>query len=176
VPEEKKCRHCAMQIPNSVKICPYCRKRQGIPRLVLVLAAFVVLIIIYQNVPPFMGNNNVKPGLSVPSFDDYREKAKQAAEEFEKKRIESENLVELSGKAKQIKTDHPSWTNVQCNDIADKRVWVGMTADQAISSWGKPQKRNKTVVQSGTHEQWVYPSDQYLYFENGTLTSLQQSQ
>lgn len=27
--EEKKCKHCAMQIPAEAKICPHCRKKQG---------------------------------------------------------------------------------------------------------------------------------------------------
>ena len=175
--EEKKCRHCAMQIPKDGKICPFCRKRQGIPRFVFALAGLLALVIIYQAILlPFLGNNNVKLGLSVPSYNDYQEKARQATEEFERKRVERENLTELSDKAKKIKASHSSWTNVQCNDIAEKRVWVGMTADQALMSWGKPRKVNKTIVSSGTHEQWVYPGDQYLYFENDTLTSLQQSQ
>jgi hypothetical protein len=26
---EKKCKSCAMMIPNEAKTCPYCRKRQG---------------------------------------------------------------------------------------------------------------------------------------------------
>jgi hypothetical protein len=173
---EKTCRHCAMQIPKDAKICPFCRKRQGIPRFVFVLVGILALVLVYNATPPFLGNNNVKPGLSVPSFDDYKEKARQATKEYERKRIERENLTEMSDKAKKIKASHSAWTNVQCNKIAEKLVWMGMTADQALMSWGKPRKVNKTIVSSGTHEQWVYPGDQYLYFENDTLTSLQQSQ
>lgn len=55
-------------------------------------------------------------------------------------------------------------------------VILGMTMDEVInSSWGKPWSVNRSVYSFGTHEQWVYgtnPSN-YLYFENGILTSLQ---
>jgi hypothetical protein len=41
------------------------------------------------------------------------------------------------------------------------------------SSWGKPQRVNKTTTQWGTNEQWVYSGNNYLYFEKGRLTAIQ---
>lgn len=53
-------------------------------------------------------------------------------------------------------------------------VRLGMTpADVIASSWGKPDHINRTTNAYGTHEQWVYGSGNYLYFENGVLTSIQ---
>ncbi len=53
-------------------------------------------------------------------------------------------------------------------------VRIGMSEQDVLdSSWGKPTKINKSVYSWGTHEQWVYPNDNYLYFENGKLTSIQ---
>ncbi len=54
-------------------------------------------------------------------------------------------------------------------------VVLGMTTEQVINetSWGKPARRNTTTTASGTREQWVY-YNQYLYFENGVLVSIQQ--
>ena len=54
-------------------------------------------------------------------------------------------------------------------------VKIGMTAKQVIekTSWGKPKEVNKTTTRYGTHEQWVYGGRNYLYFENGILTSVQ---
>ena len=52
-------------------------------------------------------------------------------------------------------------------------VSIEMTKEQVLaSSWGRPQKVNKTHGSFGTHEQWVYGGG-YLYFENGILTSVQ---
>ena len=53
-------------------------------------------------------------------------------------------------------------------------VHIGMTKDQALASnWGKPNKVNNTTNANGTREQWVYRDGNYLYFDNGILTSIQ---
>lgn len=55
-------------------------------------------------------------------------------------------------------------------------VRIGMTAQQVRqSSWGSPERVNATHHARGTREQWVYPGHQYLYLENGILTSVQTS-
>jgi hypothetical protein len=54
---------------------------------------------------------------------------------------------------------------------------IGMTAEQILqSTWGKPKKINVTINASGRHEQWVYSGFQYLYVDNGVLTSIQTNQ
>lgn len=63
-------------------------------------------------------------------------------------------------------------------EIAQRRregVQIGMTAERAMqSSWGRPARVNRTVTGSTVREQWVYPGHHnYLYFENGILTSVQ---
>ena len=53
-------------------------------------------------------------------------------------------------------------------------VSVGMTEQDALdSSWGKPQRVNTTRTAGSRHEQWVYRPGNYLYFENGILTAIQ---
>ncbi|MBW9169735.1 ankyrin repeat domain-containing protein [Clostridium estertheticum] len=51
---------------------------------------------------------------------------------------------------------------------------IGMTADAVRkSTWGNPQKINRTTNAYGTTEQWVYDF-KYLYFDvNGLLTDIQ---
>lgn len=56
--------------------------------------------------------------------------------------------------------------------IKSHKVFIGMTADDARKSWGKPNHVNRTRNTFGTSEQWVYGSN-YLYVENGIVTSLQ---
>lgn len=52
-------------------------------------------------------------------------------------------------------------------------VTIGMTDQDALdSSWGKPNKINRTTNAYGVREQWVYDGG-YLYFTNGVLTSIQ---
>jgi hypothetical protein len=52
--------------------------------------------------------------------------------------------------------------------------WIGMTAKMAKISLGEPRSINRTVGSWGVHEQWVYYS-LYLYFEDGIVTSYQNS-
>ncbi len=57
--------------------------------------------------------------------------------------------------------------------IAEGKIWLGITPEMARDSWGRPKDINRTVTVSGVREQWVYGSHQYLYFNNGILTSWQ---
>jgi hypothetical protein len=51
---------------------------------------------------------------------------------------------------------------------------IGMSKEEALaSSWGRPESVNRTTNAYGTREQWVYGGGNYLYFENGVLTSIQ---
>lgn len=53
---------------------------------------------------------------------------------------------------------------------------IGMTKNQILnqSNWGQPYDINTTIDAYGTFEQWIYDGDQYLYFTNGRLTTIQQ--
>jgi hypothetical protein len=53
---------------------------------------------------------------------------------------------------------------------------IGMTSTQVRdeTEWGRPEKINKTITARGVREQWVYWSGEYLYFDNGKLTAIQQ--
>lgn len=53
-------------------------------------------------------------------------------------------------------------------------VVIGMSAQDVLdSSWGRPESVNRTTTTRGTREQWVYGGRNYLYFENGVLTTIQ---
>ncbi|MGD9858851.1 MAG: hypothetical protein AB7S90_02195 [Marinobacterium sp.] len=60
--------------------------------------------------------------------------------------------------------------------IRRKQVRIGMTADHVIKSWGRPNKVNRSVYETGVHEQWVYRRGaydaQYVYFENGIVDAI----
>jgi hypothetical protein len=59
--------------------------------------------------------------------------------------------------------------------IAEKRVLVGMTQEQVRASWGQPEHVNTTTYGAHVDEQWVFSSSAYVYFEDGVVTSFQQS-
>jgi hypothetical protein len=58
--------------------------------------------------------------------------------------------------------------------IAEHKIIIGMTKKQCVEAWGYPERLNRTVAARGKHEQWIY-GDTYVYFDNGVLTSWQDS-
>lgn len=66
-------------------------------------------------------------------------------------------------------------------EVAAAKAWkarggvrIGMTAAQVrASTWGKPRSVNRSSGAYGVHEQWVYGNGNYLYLENGQVTSIQ---
>ncbi len=66
------------------------------------------------------------------------------------------------------------WGKAVLKAIHESKVMIGMTDKQAMTSWGPPNQINRSGGQWGLHEQWVYGDHgQYLYFENGRLSSWQ---
>lgn len=59
------------------------------------------------------------------------------------------------------------------NDILKSYVRIGWTKEMCRESWGAPKDINRTIGSYGVHEQWVYGGGNYLYFENGILTTIQ---
>ncbi|HME26491.1 MAG TPA: hypothetical protein VKI44_35060 [Acetobacteraceae bacterium] len=64
------------------------------------------------------------------------------------------------------------------HQLAKPGASIGMTPEQVINdtSWGRPNRVNRTTTAAGEREQWVYPGQHYLYFENGRLAAVQTNQ
>jgi len=84
--------------------------------------------------------------------------------------------LRLKLQAQADKANAAALKRVEAADLARRKkegVLIGMSQDEVLkSSWGKPQKINRSTYKFGIHEQWVYGGG-YLYFENGVLTSIQ---
>jgi hypothetical protein len=58
--------------------------------------------------------------------------------------------------------------------IADRKVWIGMSKEQALLSWGPPSRRHERITASGKTEVWSYgPST--LTLDNGRVVAIDQS-
>ncbi|MEJ2193439.1 MAG: hypothetical protein P8X73_01100 [Ignavibacteriaceae bacterium] len=55
------------------------------------------------------------------------------------------------------------------NKIAYKQIWIGMTDEMVLDSWGKPDYVDKNKEAWGTFTQWYY-GDVIFFFKNGELT------
>lgn len=57
--------------------------------------------------------------------------------------------------------------------ILKRRIDIGYTKDQCRFAWGAPERINRTTNIYGVREQWCYGSGNYLYFDDGILTTIQ---
>lgn len=61
-----------------------------------------------------------------------------------------------------------------CAQQKRQGVHIGMTSEEVVKcGWGRPESINRSTYSWGVKEQWVYPGYQYLYFDDGKLTSIQ---
>lgn len=80
--------------------------------------------------------------------------------------IESDEDAQLTEQQLQDKIDE--------NTKNPGNVRIGMTKEEVLTEgWGRPNDINKTTNAYGTSEQWVYDNYNYLYFDDGVLTSIQ---
>ncbi|MDP4903743.1 MAG: hypothetical protein NWR37_02470 [Algoriphagus sp.] len=57
--------------------------------------------------------------------------------------------------------------------VAKGQIWIGMTEQMLIDSWGWPDDINTTVTRYGSRKQFVYGLGQYVYVENGIVDTWQ---
>lgn len=73
---------------------------------------------------------------------------------------------------KNPKSLHTNWSARVWKSIENREALIGMTPEQAVFAWGRPENINRSTGRWGVHEQWVYGMGCYLYFENGRLDAL----
>tara|TARA_B100000787_G_C16087165_1_gene247201 strand:+ start:159 stop:665 length:507 start_codon:yes stop_codon:yes gene_type:complete len=51
-------------------------------------------------------------------------------------------------------------------------VWIGMSKEMLLASYGEPKEKNINIYGKVTHEQWLYIR-YYIYLEDGIVTAMQ---
>jgi len=106
-------------------------------------------------------NDKIKGFINVKETEEKEQKLQKEKDEYEK--LENHYIER--------------WGQKTYDKIKQGDIWIGMTEQMAIMSYGRPNDVNRTVGSWGSHEQWVYDKSDtfrvYLYFENGILTSMQ---
>jgi hypothetical protein len=96
------------------------------------------------------------------------EKYRLAQKEAERQRVIDERIAYLKGKY--------GLSDEDCQRVLDKKIWIGMSEDVLLESWGKPNRINRTVSAYTVHKQYVYgrfPYNSIVYVVNGVVTTLQ---
>lgn len=105
----------------------------------------------------------LKPSQSntVPVIDHHAGKADRDAAKHERQRLYVEGHPDKSPEIKEA--------------ILHSRILLGMTRDDVRVAFIAPEHVNRTVTSHGVHEQWVWLGGLYVYFEDGLVTSWQDS-
>lgn len=146
----KACKECGKEISSDAKACPHCGKKTN--HLGCGSVVVIVLFIFFMI------------GMIISAVKD------DAPSSTASEQTVPEETLTREGQ--QIKHQHAAWSNAMCNVVAEKKIRVGMTTEQARASWGEPERINETVTANNRREQWIY-GRQYIYFNNGILTSYQ---
>jgi len=76
--------------------------------------------------------------------------------------------------AGKVQKKHPEWSRVDCQKIADKEAWIGMSIDMAIYMYGRNFTRNVSNYGHGNEYQycWLYRQTSCFYCkEDGIVYS-----
>ena len=78
-------------------------------------------------------------------------------------------------RVRRLIAEHRQWSDEELLSVACGGIVIGMSAEQVVASWGRPNDINRSIYSSGVHEQWVYGEldASYVYLEDGVVTSLQ---
>ena len=97
--------------------------------------------------------------------------------EIQVKTIEEEYRKKIAKERQKLEEEERKIKEQKREELKRKKsegVSIGMTQEEVLqSSWGKPEDINKTITKYGTREQWVYGNNNYLYFEDGILVTIQ---
>ena len=96
-------------------------------------------------------------------------KEKEEAEKAAKKRKAEE--AKRDKVEKTMRKYDCTWA--QASSILNHQVSIGMTREMCLAAWGRPYDINTTTTAYGVHEQWCYNGYNFLYFEDGILTNIQ---
>jgi hypothetical protein len=67
-----------------------------------------------------------------------------------------------------------NWSQMECQQIDEQQIWIGMDTDQVRASRGKPKRINRSLGSYGVRDQWIY-GDESVYVENGKVVAYQPS-
>ena len=91
----KRCKHCQTEIPAGAKVCPNCRKKQGmgcLPKILIAVAVVVILAVVVS-----MGSGDSSSGIDNSGAADTAANKTESAEATETEPEEESNVVKVGG-------------------------------------------------------------------------------
>lgn len=89
-------------------------------------------------------------------------------EEFRLEQLENNEVFQ-----KKMSEMVKKYGEVNGRKIAFGNIWIGMTEEMLLDSWGYPIEINRTAVAGLLKKQYVYANSRYVYVENSKVTAWQ---
>ena len=89
--------------------------------------------------------------LQFQMFDQIAEKDKEY-----QLRVEKQQKIWKESKAGKIQSKHPNWSVTDCQRLADKEIWIGMSLDMLKYLRGAPNSSNPSNYGNGVKWQWCW--------------------
>lgn len=97
----------------------------------------------------------------------------KVAENEKSKQIELKLVKKQEEREKEDARMLKKYGKAQYDKMKKRLFWIGMNEEMLLFSLGEPEDINTSGGSWGTHEQWIYTGDTYIYLENGKVTSYQ---
>ncbi len=62
----KKCKHCQTEIDDKAKVCPNCKKKQGLPTWLIVIIVIILIVVIVSALPGEEEDKQEQTGTTEP--------------------------------------------------------------------------------------------------------------
>lgn len=175
------CSECNNKISDEAKNCPKCgapinlekinAKKKQTSNGCLMILGITLLVFILANTCSKSDNEEINSTpesiLNEVSIDTIAERKIQ---DSINKVAEIEEANFKKTKAGKTQKKHPEWSREDCENIAKRRIWIGMTYDMLIYQRGKPNTINPSDYGNGVEYQCCWddytPSCFYMKEDN----------
>lgn len=194
-PPLSTCRACQGTVSREATACPHCgapdpagakaaaaadelsRKRWGCGILLGLLVIFGLVGLFADDSTPGAAPTTT-PSESVSSAP---VSVPMTSPEVVRANLDSASWREAVGNCKhpsrarlrRLAAAHPEWSAEVLGDATCRLITMGMTGEQVVAAWGRPDRINSTQLATSSHEQWVYGDHDLVYLDDGVVTSWQ---
>ena len=89
-----------------------------------------------------------------------RDQTIDSLSKIEREKVERHNAdvykQKENSKAGRIKKKHPEWSDEDCENLANRRIWIGMSIQMLVYLRGNPNSANPSNYGDGINWQWCW--------------------